>query len=365
MNYDGTTLKVILVDTNSSASNTQNYPIKIPAEVGGSTAFVGFTGATGALTATQDILNWTFGKVGTATRVQSSPNPSVTGQAVTFTATVSPTGSTAATLTGKVDFKEGGTDLTPGGVPINGAGQATFTTTSLAVGTHTITGIYSGDGNFQTSTGDDSAAPQVVNKASTTTGVASTPNPSVSGEAVTFTATVAAMPPGSGTPTGSVDFKEGGTDLTPGGVSLNGAGQATFSTSSLTVASHTITATYGGDMSFLTSTGDDSALPQVVNKASTTTAVTSAPNPSTFGTTVTFTATVAPVPPGAGTPTGTVDFSEGNTTLASSVALTSGMATFTISTLAKGTHTITASYGGDMFFEPSMGDDSGTPQVVT
>ena len=73
---------------------------------------------------------------------------------------------------------------------LNGSDQATFTTSSLAVGSHTITADYSGDTNFSTSTGDDSASPQVVNQASTTTTVASDPNPSVTGQTVTFTATV-------------------------------------------------------------------------------------------------------------------------------------------------------------------------------
>ena len=45
MNYDGTTLEVIISDTNTGASDTQNYTVNIPSVVGGSTAFVGFTGA--------------------------------------------------------------------------------------------------------------------------------------------------------------------------------------------------------------------------------------------------------------------------------------------------------------------------------
>jgi large repetitive protein len=171
--------------------------------------------------------------------------------------------------------------------------------------------------------------------------------------------------PGAGTPTGTVDFLEGATTLASG-VTLNGSDQATFTTSSLAVGSHTITANYSGDTSFSASTGDDSASPQVVNQASTTTTLASTPNPSTSGTTVTFTATVAPVSPGAGTPTGTVNFLEGATTLASSVTLNgSDQATFTISSLAVGTHTITANYSGDTDFLASTGDDSSSPQVVT
>jgi fibronectin type 3 domain-containing protein len=60
MTYDGTTLSVTIQDPTTGKSATQNYTIAIPTTVGGSTAFVGFTGGTGGLTATQDILTWTF-----------------------------------------------------------------------------------------------------------------------------------------------------------------------------------------------------------------------------------------------------------------------------------------------------------------
>src|SRR6202030_1050407 len=184
---------------------------------------------------------------------------------------------------------------------------------SLAVGSHTVTANYSGDTSFLTSTGDDAAAPQVVNQASTTTTLESVANPSVSGETVTFTASVAATAPGSGTPTGTVNFLEGSTTLASG-VTLNGSDQATFTTSSLAVGSHTITADYSGDTDFSASSGSDSASPQVVNQASTTPTVSSARNPPVSGQGVTFTATVAATAAGTGTPTGTVSFLEGTTT---------------------------------------------------
>src|SRR5207237_700794 len=127
---------------------------------------------------------------------------------------------------------------------------------------------------------------------------------------------------------------------------------------------HTITATYNGDSNFTTSTGTDSGSPQVVNKDSSTTTVSSTANPSVFGQTVTFTAVVAAVSPGAGTATGTVTFKEGAVTLANTVAMAAGQATFTPSALSVTTHTITATYNGDGNFPTSTGDDSGTPQVV-
>jgi hypothetical protein len=68
------------------------------------------------------------------------------------------------------------------GIPLNGAGQALFLTSSPAVGGHTITASYSGDANFQISTGSDSASPQVVNQASTTTTLISAPDSSDFGQ---------------------------------------------------------------------------------------------------------------------------------------------------------------------------------------
>src|SRR5207253_402671 len=105
-------------------------------------------------------------------------------------------------------------------------------------------------------------------------------------------------------------FKDGAATLGTGALS---AGTATFSTSALSVAAHSVTGVYGGDTNFGGSTS--STLTQIVNSASTTTAVASSANPSAFGQSVTFTATVAATAPGAGTPTGTVTFKDGASTL--------------------------------------------------
>jgi hypothetical protein len=60
LTYDGTTLTVVITDTVTNASATQTYTVNIPSLVGGATAYVGFTGASGGATAIQDILNWTY-----------------------------------------------------------------------------------------------------------------------------------------------------------------------------------------------------------------------------------------------------------------------------------------------------------------
>ncbi|HKF50528.1 MAG TPA: MBG domain-containing protein [Terracidiphilus sp.] len=78
--------------------------------------------------------------------VTSSQNPAGTGQAVTFTAAVS---SPAGTPTGTVTFWDGTTQLGSGTLA---TGMATYTTSALTVGSHTITAQYSGDANFAPAT---------------------------------------------------------------------------------------------------------------------------------------------------------------------------------------------------------------------
>jgi hypothetical protein len=60
MTYDGTTLMVTIADASTGASATQSYKVNIPSVVGSNTAFAGFTGGTGGLTATRDVLSWDY-----------------------------------------------------------------------------------------------------------------------------------------------------------------------------------------------------------------------------------------------------------------------------------------------------------------
>src|SRR5207253_1431361 len=146
---------------------------------------------------------------------------------VTVTATVTQASGTV-TPTGTVTFKDGATTLGTGA--LDGSGQAKFAISSLSVSNHILSSVYGGDGNYNTSTSTNFT--QTVNKASSATALASSFNPSVFGQSVTFTATVAAVAPGAGTPTGTVIFKDGATALSTN--TLTG-GQATFSTAALAV----------------------------------------------------------------------------------------------------------------------------------
>jgi hypothetical protein len=223
-------------------------------------------------------------------------------------------------------------------------GTATFTTVGLTQGPYSITAVYGGDANFVGST--SAALTQVVNKISTTTVVNASSNPSVHGQSVLLTATVTAVSPGTGIPTGTVTFKNGMTTLGTGTLS---SGVATCTTS-LATGSYSITAVYGGASDYANSTS--APLNQVVNKADTAVTLISSPPTSVFGQAVTFTATLAVVTPGAGTPTGTVTFREGSTTLGTG-SLNSGQAVFQTSGLSVGSHSVTATYNADSNFNAS------------
>ncbi|MFC5200271.1 beta strand repeat-containing protein [Streptomyces kaempferi] len=279
----------------------------------------------------------------TTTTLTSTPDPSVFGQTKTLTATVT---SDAGTPTGTVTFFDG---ATPIGTTTLTAGTATLTTTTLTVGSHPLTAVYSGDGDFNGSTSPVDT--QTVNAANTTTTLTSAPDPSVFGEGKVLTATVTAVAPGAGTPTGTVSFFDSATLI---GTSTLTAGTATLTTTTLTVGSHPLTAVYSGDGDFNGSTSPVDT--QTVNAADTTTTLTSAPDPSSFGQAKILTATVTVVPPGVGTPTGTVSFFDG-ATLIGTGTLAAGVATLTTSTLSVGSHPLTAVYGGD-------GDFSGSTSPV-
>ena len=188
----------------------------------------------------------------TTTTVTSPENPALLGSPVTFTATVA---AAAGTPGGTVEFFDGATSL---GTATLAAGSASLTTSALAAGIHTITAVYSGGAGFSGST----SSPLVQNIASpalaTTTTIESSLNPSVFGQPVTFTVTVAAA---SGTPTGNVTFLDGTTPLQTDALAN---GVATFTTTTLTAGSHTITAQYAGAAGFVASVSDP--LVQQVNQ---------------------------------------------------------------------------------------------------
>jgi hypothetical protein len=275
-----------------------------------------------------------------AVALASSLNPSTYGKVVSFTATVSAT--PGPVPTGTVTFKDVTKGLTLGTKTLAG-GKAIFATTAtqLVPGSHVINATYNGDTLH--AAGAVKSLTQTVNKAASTTALSALANPSTYGKPVTFTAKITSGV--AGTITGTVSFKNGATLLAT--VAVNSSGVATYTTTAtaLVAGAHTISATYNGDTLHLTSTH---SITETVNKAATTTHVTSSLNPSTFGKSVTFTAKVTSTASGAFT--GTATFKNGGVTMGTGIVGSGGTATFSTSTLAVGSHSITVTYGGNANF---------------
>jgi hypothetical protein len=169
-----------------------------------------------------------------------------------------------------------------------------------------------------------------------------------------LTATVRSANTSDGTPTGGVDFVDTTTGIDLGSAPLSG-GSAALATRALAVGSHTITATYQGDSKFAFSLSTSS---QAVTQDSSNTTVRSSASTFNFGQAVTLTAAVTPNAPGAGAPTGSVDFLDvttGTDLTPGGLPLASGSATFSTASLLVGTHTVKALYSGDGDFLPSNG----------
>jgi YVTN family beta-propeller protein len=279
----------------------------------------------------------------TSTSFTADVNPLTFGDTVTFAATVTTNPPSSAIPAGSVSFFDGGALL--GNVALDTTGRAAFSTDLLTTGAHFITTVYVPSPTAGFAAGTEAALTETVNQAASSTALKSSPNPATLGQSVTFTATVSSST--TGTPTGMVQFFDGSVQIGTG--TLNASGQAAFNTSSLTVGVHSITANYLGDTNFTGSTSL-TAVSETV-QAATSTTLTSSATTVTAGQQVTFTATVSSAV--SGTPTGSVAFLDGTAQIGSSSLGANAQATFSTSSLAAGTHSITATYSGDANFAAS------------
>jgi hypothetical protein len=293
----------------------------------------------------------------TTTALTVDPNPPVSGSNTTLTATISYTLNNAVP-SGTVTFYEDNVVLGTGLVS-NTTATATFNSSSLNSTTiHDFYAVYSGDSNYGPST-----APGVSTSASSATNTTSTvlvvnPNPPVSGNLTTLTATISDSASGIA-PTGFVEFYEDGTYLTEEPVSGNVA--TLSSTVFSSTASHTFYAVYTGDTNFKVSTSPTVSTAVSTSTVTTTLALNVNPNPPVSGSVTTLTATVSQTG-STSRPSGTVNFYEDNALLGS-MPLTSSTGTATLSTTAlSGTiaHTFFAVYSGDPIFKAST-----APTVTT
>jgi autotransporter-associated beta strand protein len=293
---------------------------------------------------------------GTTSTLTSSANPSSFNQVVTFTDTVVGLSPGTGTPTGTVTFSVDGTAQTPA-VTLSNTGVATFSSGTLSQGQHTITAAYSGDSNFFVSSASLTQTVFFVSNITLSSNVA-TP---VFGQPVTITANVSAVAPSSGTPTGMVTFSIDGVQQLPA-VSLNSNDQATFVATGLSVGSHNITANYAGDSAFAPTSTPRPLVQKVKQAASSSVVFEQGSTTTLFSQAATFIVTVSPVSPGAGTPTGQVEFIVDGS--AQSPVMLNGFsqAGLTTSSLSIGKHTIGAMYLGDTNF---TGSTMNPPLVTT
>jgi Bacterial Ig-like domain (group 3)/FG-GAP-like repeat/FG-GAP repeat len=331
------------------------------------------------------------------TSVLSGLSPVNLGQTVTFTATVCPAAGCPATATpptGTVTFLDGTTAIGTG--TLSASGVATSAALSLAAGTHSITASYPGDTNYLASV-SPAGSQVVVGPAFTIAASALSPASVAAGTSSTSTITitpVGGLNPASVTltcssilpatsPAPACSFS---TITVSGGIGTSTLTVSTTAPAAPGLKGHHTTlasavwlllpaAMFGLvfvpkpkrstflaiGLVALISTGcifqvacgggspKTTTTPPPTLSASST-AVTSSLNPSVAGQAVTFTAAVTSS--ASGTPTGTVTFLDGTTSLGTGT-LASGSATFQTSSLTAGTHSITASYSGDTNFKAS------------
>ena len=194
--------------------------------------------------------NTSFGKFSTSTSIISSLNPSIYGQKVTWTATVTSSGSIKPT--GKVQFRW--SIYTIGSVSLNSSGVATLTKSNLNADAYPLTAVYVGDAANLGST--SAVLNQVVLQTTSAATLTSSPNPSAQGQAVKFTATITSP---TVVPKGPVTFTAGKNVL---GTAQLSAGKATLTTSSLPAGTSTVTVTYQGDSNIAKSTASVSQVVQ-------------------------------------------------------------------------------------------------------
>ena len=219
----------------------------------------------------------------------------------------------------------------------------------LAAGIHTLTAKYSGDSNYPPVT----FGKYVV---SSGTGAATSVSLSLSATSVTagnqvvLTAFVAG--PGRSSPLGTVQFTAGSMNF--GSASDAPLGKATVTTDSLTPGTYEVVASFTGQVGSTSSQSTPVML--TVTQIPTTLGLTANPASATTGTPVTITAALS-YPSTSLLPSGTVTIKDGSTTIAT-LPVVDGVASFTTSTLAVGTHTLSASYGGDANFVKSSATGS-------
>lgn len=328
--------------------------------------------ATSTSSATQQTIS-----AGTAgINLTSALNPSAVNQQVTFTAAFNPP-ITGTQPNGTMTFTDGSTTLCS--VTVTAGAASTCSKAFTSAGAHSVSASFaSTDANFNP--GNSNTLTQTVAQTATTTAVVSA-NPSSSvNQVVAYTATVTPAITGAASPTGTVTFNavSGAQNLvlcsSPQTLSTTAGSTTASCSAALPVnGSWSVTAIYGGDGNFTTSTSP--AITQSVGKTVVTMTGISATAVAVINNSIAFTATLTPSISGSTAPTGSVAFSDGGVQLcggpiAVSPASGGSVAATCPETFAlAGTHNIAVTYSGDANFAganaASVVTVAPSPTVVT
>jgi large repetitive protein len=351
----GTTLCSATLNDQTPDTATCTYSYSGPTDdsvsavYGGDTNYATASSSSSPVTVDPDVTT-TSTPVATDSGTGDPANPAVVGEQLTLSSTVQVSAPGAGTPTGTVTFADSGATLCTATLGQADPDTASCTYTYSAANTgDDITASYGGDTNDSSSA--STALDEVVDVDPTTTSLSISPPSPVVGQSLTFSATVGAAAPGSGTPSGTVTFTGNGGTLCSATLNGQDPDVATCQTSYPATTSDDISAAYGGDTNFAASSASSMVS---IGQATTTTTLGASDETPVVGEPVTYTATVAVDPPGGGTPTGTVTFSGASGTLCSGpVTLSStspATASCTVTYPGPGSDSVSAAYSGDPNF---------------
>jgi hypothetical protein len=341
--YDGT----VLLGTQTSVSGA--YTFLVPALASGVHAIRASYVGDAVYAAGQGTLSQTVDGLPVSMHLTASANPAVVGSTVNLTAQIVSSGSCpGCAFSAPVQFSDVGTPL--GSAPVNASGVAILPVSFTTVGAHALTASYPGDSNYDAASA--TLNEQVV-RADTTLTLTRSASPVTAGTPVSFTAHLASSVTTSQFAGDAIVFDDG-TNLL-GSVAADGTGTAVLTTANLPVGTHTITATLAQTALL---NGSSALVSEVITPASTSIALSASPNPVYQNSPLTL--NVLLTTPASFPASGTVQFLDGGTVLATP-AIGADAATFITSSLAPGQHTLTAVFGGDASNLPA----SSAPLVVT
>ncbi len=230
----------------------------------------------------------------TQTSLSLSASTTLAGEPVSFNAVVT---SATGIPTGTVTFRDGNTAL--GSTTVDQRGNASFSATRLAPGTHNITAAYGGDANYLASV--SAAAEERIELAQPNLTLRGPSAPVDAGTSVQFAASLAS--PGV-TPTGTLTLLDGAATIATD--TVTGQGTFGFSTNLLSIGTHALTAVYGGDQANASATS--AVVTVVVQQAASTIVLSASDNPLTQGAELTLTAAISSDSPNA---SGIITFFDG------------------------------------------------------